>query len=311
MASAAVAHPAAPGVPTIFPLAKDQQAVFELYTSETLIRKLSRDFCFIWNNPAKAAELRTRLLTWSGLGGAIGGATSYLGLQYFQSGEKSKKDTKLTIKVTCLGAGVGASVGALAGTGKTVLEVDHNSQEYISWRGEAMRTNVYPLFRQFLIQTDELREFADERFTEDLISIPVRTPNGKVYEKAKIEEWLSRRAIEYPPERLATMSEERRNEILPTFCPDRSCHLTSDMLVYDFGYHQRLSVALKRVLDREIPEQFRLGLLSYRVAMFNDRESLMREIVRDLTAKYTSGAISRREFDAACDECRAHYGLAQ
>lgn len=295
-------------VPTIFPLSTDQKNSFDLYTSDSFFQRLRRDYIFISNNILYQNVLKNRVLTGASLGGILGGLLTYVTLRKFRD-EESTKDNKITFKIAGLGTSLGAAVGALFGSNQTIVRMER-SEVYLKWKDEAIRKNIYPLFQKFLQDSDLLQEFLCD-LTQDLISHPVRAPNGKIYEREEIESWLTRKAIEFPPERLAAMSSQNREEALLTFCPNRSCHLTSDMLVYDFDYHQRVAVAMRQLFDQQIDEQFREGLLNYRIALITDRESLRKEIINELTTKYSDGVISEGEFFEACRKCREHYNIPQ
>ena len=300
---------AAPRVPTVFPLSDHQERLFTLYVSDNFSQRLRRDYVFTANNSSAQTTLRNRVLNGLGLGGLIGGVVTYIAVKYLGKDDESIDDPKTTLKITGFGAGCGAAIGALFGVKHTITQLEE-SQEYKLWKDEAIKSKVYPLFLKFLQDSDALEDLLCD-LTQDLIIQPVKAPNGKVYEKAAIEDRLSRKAIEFPPERWAAMSADTKAEALLNFCPSRSCHLTSDMLTYDFTYHQKAATVLKSLLDQMNNEQFANGLLSYRIAMLKDRETLMNEIVREITAKFTSGSISESDFIAACRACRAHYALPQ
>ena len=201
---------------------------------------------------------------------------------------------KMTFKIAGFEKALGASY---------IIRQKEPSQEYKLWKNEAIKSKVYPSFQKFLQESVQLEGLLCD-LTEDLISQPVKAPNGKVYEKGAIEDWLSRKAIEFPPERLAAMSDDARAAALLNFCPSRSCHLTSDMLTYDFTYHQKVATALKSLSDQIDDEQFKQGFLSYQTAMLNDRKAFMDDIERELTAKLTTDAISANDFVTAYNECK-------
>ncbi len=309
MAAALICSPP-PKVPTVFPLSKDQQGIFDLYTSNSFFQRLNRDYLFLSNTGEFKAQLWDKTLTGLGIGGFIGGLSTFVALKCLGRKEESTKDdNKLTLKISGFGAGLGATVGALFAATYNISKMEE-AKEYLAWRDSAIKSHVFPLFQKFLEETDQLRDFLCD-LTQELIRHPVRAPNGKVYEKTAIEDWLTHKAIEFLPERLAAMSPDKREEALTSFCPGRSCHLTSDMLVYDFEYHRKVAIAMKPLFDQQIDQQFAQGLLNYRIAMFKDRETLMNEIVREITAKFTSGSISENDFVMACRNCRAHYALPQ
>jgi hypothetical protein len=187
-----------------FPLSNDQQEAFKMYVSDDLLHRLKRDLHFVADNQKARDNLRNRSLIGLTIGAFIGGTFAYWFEAFLQRNEKSVQDPNKTITVTCLGAVLGGTSGVYLSACGAIGEM-RQSQKYIQWRDEAIKTKIYPLFQQFLRDSDLLEDLLCD-LTQDLISHPVKAPNGKVYEKAAIDDWLSRKAIELSPERLAGMS---------------------------------------------------------------------------------------------------------
>ena len=182
-------------------------------------------------------------------------------------------------------------------------------REYRTWRDQAIRGKIFPLFQQFLEKSDVIENFLCP-LTRELISIPVRDPKGRVYERDAIFTWIDR-AVSYTPQALAHLpTEADRDRVRFRTSPYRDMVLTQADLTYDTDYHRNISVALKALFDQQIDQQFREGLLKYQVSMFHDRETLLKPIITDLTTKHVSGKIPEDKFIEACRLCRKQYGLA-
>ena len=293
----------------IFPLSADQERTYQRYVLEGRLDQLYRSFFYLSDNETARGAFARRVSYGFGMGAMIGGLFSFCAARIFTESNPTSDDDKRTLKITGVGAGLGASIGGYLNGTQAWSEIA-SSPEYLAWRKNAIETKAYPLFQKFLQDSDSLSQFLCD-IDQDLIRNPVKAPNGRVYEKSAIEAWLSQKAIEYPPERLAAMSTGNRQEALLSFCPRRSCHLTQDMLVPDFDYHRRVALALKPLFEQQLNEQFKQGLLNYQIAFLKDRESLIREIIKDVALKFSSGQISEDSFLAACRECKAHYGIPQ
>lgn len=94
------------------------------------------------------------------------------------------------------GAVVGAKAGAVAGFGVGIVLAPYvttiairNSEHYINWKTRALKEKIYPLFQEFLKETDSFKDLICP-LSCDLPVIPVRSPYGHVFEKSWIESWL-------------------------------------------------------------------------------------------------------------------------
>jgi hypothetical protein len=226
---------------------------------------------------------------------------------YIKPEEKTSTSEPSTLKITAYGAAIGGGIGSLVGATYNVSEMER-SREYKTWRAQAIRDKIFPLFQQFLEKSDVIENFLCP-ITQDLISIPVRDPKGRVYERDAVFGWIDR-VVPYTPEALARLpTEADRDRVRFRTSPFCDMVLTQADLIYDTDYHRNISVALKALFDRQIDQQFREGLLNYQVSMIHDRETLLKSIVTDLTTKHVSGRIPEDEFIEACRSCRTHYSL--
>jgi hypothetical protein len=292
----------------VFPLSSDQNQLYLFFTSNSLVQRLKRDLYFITSRDSVWVDFRNKSVTGSAFGAIAGGFFSYWLAGYLKNeSESTSRDGKATLKITSVGAGLGATLGGLFGAGYTINQVEQ-SKEYLTWRDNAILTGIYPLFKKFLNETEQFQDLLCP-INHDLISVPFKDPKGRVYEEAEIRKWI-RKVIPYSHEALAKLpSDSDRDGIRFRTSPFGDMELTEADLTYDFDYHRKVAVALKALFDQQIQVEVRQGLLQYRLAMFHDRESLMREILSSLAAKHILGTISEHEFLEACKECKRHYGL--
>ncbi len=144
----------------------------------------------------------------------------------------------------------------------TYLSEMERFREYRTWRKQAIRDQIFPFFQQFLKESGGIRKFLCP-ITQDLISIPVRDPKGRVYERDEIFAWIDQ-VVPYPPEALARLPDEAaRDKVRFKTSPFGDMVLTQADLTYDTDYHRNISAALKALFDQQIDQQFKEGLLNY------------------------------------------------
>lgn len=313
MATAIVAIPSAaltqpvnpPQVPSVFLHSTEQEYLYELYHSDSLYYRVQREFLFLKECVEARSLFFKKTLSGATLGAVVGGLTGFVASKLLRGDEDEEKNKERALKFTGWGMGIGGTLGALFKGNQTISA---QAPEYNHWKGEAILSKFYPLFQQFLKESPELQEFLCD-LRQDLITHPLRAPNGKIYEKEAIEEWLSNQAALYPPERLATMSPDKRRQAELCFCPGRSCFLKIEMLTYDYEYHQRVAVALKAALNRKIQEEYAEGLHQYNITIRKNRSTLMQAYLLDFTTRFANGEMSDKVFQDAVTRCRDHYAL--
>jgi len=179
----------------VFPLSGDQQETYEIYTSDTVFGRLRRDIQYLRLHPNSVIQLRDQMLKAGGIGALFGATLTYFAMRYIKPEEKTSTSEPSTLRITAYGAAIGGGIGSLVGATYNVSEMER-SREYTTWRDQAIRDKIFPLFQQFLEKSDVIENFLCP-ITQDLISIPVRDPKGRVYERdaifAWIDRWLSQR----------------------------------------------------------------------------------------------------------------------
>lgn len=93
-----------------------------------------------------------------------------------------------------IGGAAGGALGAVSGVIKGVavhtLEIKH-STAFIDWKIKQVKEKVYPIFRKYLKDTDfEGMEGVICPISMDVITIPVWAPDGDIYDKDSIEQWI-------------------------------------------------------------------------------------------------------------------------
>lgn len=86
------------------------------------------------------------------------------------------------------GAAIGATVLGVATITYNLCTIPR-SDAFKEWLGKAIKSEVFPMFLDFIQDDQEVAEFFCA-ITHDYPDVPVRLPDGQVYEKAAILHWL-------------------------------------------------------------------------------------------------------------------------
>lgn len=135
------------------------------------------------------------------------------------------------------GAGLGFVVGGIYIKHKITKNIKirlFTSDHYIKWRTEAITTKIYPIFKNFVDTDKEFEDFLCP-ITSDIISSPMRAPDGNTYEKEKIEEYLD--GITKDPTVLCQS-------------PLRGKSFSKSQLVFDYNYCQKLIIKTQEVYEK-------------------------------------------------------------
>lgn len=144
-----------------------------------------------------------------------------------------------------IGAGSGAALGLFAGciifVDIVVMDV-RESQHYVSWRIKAIEEKALPIFQAFLKEDTILSELICP-ITLELPTVPMKAPDGRVYEKAAIEEHIDstelmhKKMIELHPERVHALNRS----------PIRGQDFGKDDLVFDMERAKEIIRAAEKV----------------------------------------------------------------
>ncbi len=140
-----------------------------------------------------------------------------------------------------IGVSVGSTIGFFVGgvyiknniTKKINIQI-FTSDHYTKWRADAVIQKVFPIFKNFLDADDQFEDFFCP-ISQDIISIPMKAPDGKTYEKDMIEGYLL----------AVTKDAEKKCE-----SPIRGKSFSRSELVFDLTYCQNLIVKTQEVYKK-------------------------------------------------------------
>lgn len=279
--------------PTTYQLTQAQRVMIDQYMDENLGTEAAREVRYIQEKPQiqiekiKDIDSKARL-------GVVLGVFTFLGAV---ACSKIKPDMvkSFGVRLACLttAAVVGGALGGTSSACVSFIQIKQ-SRDYSIWKAEKIRQNVFSHFAAFLQEEKLFSEFLCP-IKQDLIEIPVKAPDGRVYNLPDIEEWLSKKEKEFPPEKLLKMSEEERREAISTFSPIRTgVYFTKNDLVYDPQYHAKLFQRIKEVFNQGLDEVVREGLLCYRTAALQTQEQIGKHLISQMTEQ-----LQRNQIDAA------------
>jgi hypothetical protein len=250
-----------------FPISKEQMRRIYRYMEDC--GKYERVICFYRENGDSRLKLRVEVLKGACVGGLVGGGMGAF-VSYLAKTAVAKSvrlvlpppvASALTVAEGCsylYAAGVGMVSGALVGVAVSAtltISRDVETDTYLEWRAQAIRTNVYPLFQQTIADEKlELREFLCP-LTVSLVTFPCRTKNGQLFEK----------------DALVALIQLNKEEGRPTVYEGET--IEEKDLVYDPFYHPRLFQRLQQLLDEKVDSYKNTLLSSYSEAI---REGLMK-----------------------------------
>lgn len=208
----------------------DNQAV-DLYTKTDLSTTFKRTEQYIKENPDKqtlayriaSVSIGTIAMTTVAgtcVGGAAGGIIGLVAGAAVPSALTGAK----------IGCGVGFSVGLILSPITTIVSIK-TSQEYINWKTQALVNRIYPIYQEYLKQDEEFRDLICP-ISHELPVVPVRSPNGHVYEKSEIETWLD------------------SNPNNP--CPMRGNPFTKADLIYDEKHVRKIVMRARALMNQHV-----------------------------------------------------------
>lgn len=106
---------------------------------------------------------------------------------------------------TTIGGVGGAAVGVVLARRMIITKVAvaiQQSDHFMLWRTRAIANNVYPVFHNFICTEKEFKPFLCP-LSRDIITIPLRAPDGQIYDYAKINDYFTTLTKD-PDERIAS-----------------------------------------------------------------------------------------------------------
>jgi hypothetical protein len=184
--------------------------------------------------------------------GVIGGAVAggYAGGIY----------TAGNIGGVAVGAAVGGCSGYYAGSkfglkiGRARAEATVTRMpEYRHWKTQKYQVILPALMRSMTLQ--EREPFNLEcPITHDFMEEPVKAADDHYYEREIIRAWLDKWDRDYPPERLAQLTEEERRQIFLQTSPSHSSRIDSAHLYLHPDYYDVLYDRMKAIYNGKIGE---------------------------------------------------------
>lgn len=296
------------------PFTHFQQFKISVFTKEgEILPEVLRRLEYIRTDSQVKIRLGQEVLAGMAIGGAtgsLGGLCIYLANLF----PPIPSPLAFVAKAAAIGAIAGGILGLPSGIKTHVIEID-SSDEYKRWRAEAIRDRVFPLFQEFIQRLDEEEEFLCP-ITHQLIRVPVKACDEKVYEQEAIEQWITVKtqvlAYQYlriseenfnaqsPEERKATLQNIVRRaprEKLKEFSPYCICYIQVENLRYDFDYHKNLFQRLKKVFNREVKTQVKEGLLKYVTDVQSSKKQIAKNLISEAAAQFAVKQMSKEEFD--------------
>lgn len=159
--------------------------------------------------------------------------------------------------------------GLSASAIQTMVHIKHD-ETYIRWVEQAKLDCCYESYITYLrAYFPNSNEFFCP-ISGDFPKVPCRCPNGYIYDRASIEEYLDRKE-QYIAFRMSAINEmdievERRaqalQELQSTVCPFRGSYYTKEELVYDPNFARVLRQKLSNFIDEQpmLDRQIAIGL---------------------------------------------------
>ncbi len=144
-----------------------------------------------------------------------------------------------------LGAGFGLTYVTVSTTQKIKVEINH-SNGFQKWKAQAIAEKSYPVFKNFIDGDLRFENFFCP-LTLDIISVPMKAPDGKTYEKEAIETHIKAST----PDFLEYINANPDNPDMRTRSPIRGIDFDEKDLEFDYGYCTDIQM-LARTVYREI-----------------------------------------------------------
>lgn len=163
------------------------------------------------------------------------------------------KGGAMSVPGALTGAKIGGCAGFTLGIAVSSIHVTiqiRQSDHYIRWKTQALQDKVYPLFQDFLKQDEQFQDLICP-ISFALPVVPVKSPNGHVYEKASIEKWLL------------------SNPDNP--CPLRGKSFTKSDLVYDQKHLNKIIKRAKELLNQKLNPHVGEGLRALNESLTSNR----------------------------------------
>lgn len=179
---------------------------------------------------------------------------------------------------TWIKAGIVFAGGLMGGAVWTARHIEFDIT-YRQWKGRAIQNKVYSQYEEALRGDND---FDDLLCTLSLgfCQIPMRDQDGVLYEKEAIERWID------------TANANTRNTEPHKTCPRRIRNLQKSDLKYDPTYHPAVLKIIEQKIKNTLNEQYKAGLLSYKISTIKDREELYKAMTMEWNEMFGRGEMN-------------------
>jgi hypothetical protein len=184
-----------------------------------------------------------------------------------------------------LGAKLGTVGGALDGGLRGIKEFKVEfmaSEKYKEWVEEARKTDVYPIFRK-VVEGDKRFDDFNCSLSYDLICVPVRAPDGRLYEQQNIVAWIKQKEEVIKQAMEAGAMQDKIDEIRETLSPIRAKvgSFTVDDLKYCPEYFIKLDqlakIKISEMENDETKRIFTSAMQTIQSGQIDDRMHIIKE----------------------------------
>lgn len=288
--------PSKPMPSPLSPLSPLQDRVVALYTSNSPSNSLKRGIEFARAYPSIASNAarevaRTALFgsaAASVYGGVIVGAV-WVGGKILQVNAPVRIAGLVTVAV------MGFVAGAVLGTQYEIITIQR-SDVYLKWKMKAFEDKVLPAFQEFLKNDSKL---ADLRcpLSLDIPVVPVRAPDGTVYEKEYIEHWLDVKPFRY----------QQVQGWFDNSSPIRGKPFTKADLVYDAEFHTGVANRLKELLSQKLDEKIKGGLESLHSNILENKAQIFSAKLAEVSKRFALKQVTEKAFDETVQKLTKEY----
>lgn len=195
-----------------------------------------------------------------------------------------------------LGGKIGAGIGGLGGAcyGAYDLKAEFLcSKKYQDWIAQARQKDVYPIYERVILEDERFKAFMCP-INLDLITIPVRAPDGDIYEQADIVNWIKAKEKEIEIARQSGYTEQQIAGIKKTISLQRKYNRGFGVndLEYFPEYFKRLDNlvqikicemedSIEKQLFQQAMEQLKIAQKENRNAIFHAQVGAIAQFVTE------------------------------
>ncbi len=204
------------------------------------------------------------------------------------------------------GGKIGAVIGLIPGISfftKNINVIVFRSPTYSNWVTKCRTDDVYSIYIK-IIQEDGAFDDYLCNITQDFPNMPVRCPNGYLYDKQAIESWVDRQTqqllLDIEANRVNDIEDSSRN-----ICPRRIKGFAKEQLVFQNNFYEKLnSLVLEKLKENESNQSNELvkaGLNALLTANKENQEAIVGAHIGSLYMFCSKNNLPNRIADIARD----------